>query len=132
VKGLPVPAPGRRIVLVVEDDRDIRDTLRELLELEGWPVATARDGEEGLARMRELRPGLVLLDLLMPGVSGVEVCRRRAADPELRAIKVALITADLDLCPDLASQDLVGRLEKPIRIRELLDLVAVHCGGDSR
>lgn len=132
MKGRPAPAPGRRTVLVVEDDRDSRETLRELLELEGWPVATARDGAEGLARMRELRPGLVLLDLLMPGMGGAEVCRRRAADPELRAIKVALITADLDLCPDLASQDLVGRLEKPICIRELLELVALHCGGDPR
>lgn len=130
MSGPHAPVPGRRIVLVVEDDRDSRDTLRELLELEGWPVATARDGAEGLARMRELRPGLVLLDLLMPGMSGVEVCRTRAADPELRSIKVALITADLDLCPDLAAQDLVGRLEKPIRIRELLDLVALHCSGD--
>jgi len=129
VKMPRAPLAGRRTVLVVEDDHDSRDTLRELLELEGWPVATARDGAEGLARMRELRPGLVLLDLLMPGMSGVEVCRERAADPELRAIPVALITADLALCPDLPSQDLAGRLEKPIRIRDLLDLVALHCAG---
>ncbi len=122
------PPQGRRIVLVVEDDRDGRETLRELLELEGWPVATARDGAEGLARMRELRPGLVLLDLLMPGMGGVEVCRQRAADPELRAIPVALITADLDLAPELREPELVARLEKPIRIRDLLALVARHCG----
>lgn len=113
---------------MVEDDRDSRDTLRELLELEGWPVATARDGAEGLARMRELRPGLVLLDLLMPGMGGAEVCRLRAADPELRAIPVALITADLELCRGLDGLELAGKLEKPIRIRELLALVALHCG----
>jgi CheY-like chemotaxis protein len=98
-------------------------------ELEGWPVATARNGAEGLARMRELRPGLVLLDLLMPGMGGVEVCRQRAADPSLRAIPVALITADLDLCPELDPQELVGRLEKPIRIPDLLALVQRHCGA---
>lgn len=123
----PPPTPGRRAVLVVEDDRDIRDTLRELLELDGWPVVTARDGAEGLARMREVRPGLVLLDLLMPGMSGAEVCRQRAVDPLLRAIPVALITADLDLHPELDPVQFVGRLEKPIRIRDLLALVRRHC-----
>ena len=123
----PLPRPGRHTVLVVEDDRDIRDTLRELLELDGWPVVTARDGAEGLARMREVRPGLVLLDLLMPGMSGAEVCRQRAADPLLRTIPVALITADLDLHPELDPAQFVGRLEKPVRIRELLALVARHC-----
>ncbi len=129
MRATPVPGGGRRTVLVVEDDRDIRDTLRELLELEGWPVATAKNGVEGLARMRELRPGLVLLDLLMPDMGGAEVCRRRAADPSLEAIPVALVTADLDLAPELGSSDLVARLEKPIRIRELLALVERHCGA---
>lgn len=124
-----MPGGGRRTVLVVEDDRDSRDTLRELLELEGWPVATARNGAEGLARMRELRPGLVLLDLLMPGMGGAEVCRRRAEDPSLSAIPVALITADLDLAPELREPELVARLEKPLRIRELLALVERHCGA---
>ncbi|MBI5069159.1 MAG: response regulator [Deltaproteobacteria bacterium] len=129
MRDTPVPGGGRRTVLVVEDDRDSRDTLRELLELEGWPVATARNGGEGLARMRELRPGLVLLDLLMPGMGGAEVCRQRAADPSLLAIPVALITADLDLAPELRSPELVGRLEKPIRIPELLALVERYCGA---
>ncbi len=65
-----------RRVLVVEDNDDIRDTLRELLEELGHCVSTARDGLEGLRRIREERPEVALIDIGLPGLTGYEVAQR--------------------------------------------------------
>ena len=58
------------MVLVVEDDPDVRSALNDLLEAEGYEVETASNGKEALERLAEHRPGLVLLDLMMPVMSG--------------------------------------------------------------
>lgn len=122
------PAPdGRRPVLIVDDDRDIRETLRDLLELEGFPAITARDGAEALERMRRDRPCLVLLDLIMPVMDGAEVFRRRAADPDLARVPVAVISAVVDLEHRIAPLEAAGFLEKPVEIERLLELVRRHC-----
>src|SRR6476661_8467199 len=63
-------------ILVVDDDRRITSMLSRALRAEGYDVRTANDGSEGLVRVRERRPDLLVLDLLMPGVDGLEVCRR--------------------------------------------------------
>jgi len=123
----PAPETARRPVLVVDDDRDIRETLRDLLELEGWPVAVAKNGVEALERMREVRPGLVLLDLFMPVMDGAEVCRRRQGDPDLEPIPVVVISAAPDLDDRLRALRVAGHLEKPVRIEALLDTVARYC-----
>lgn len=62
-------------ILVIDDDPDIVDALSVLLEGEGYEVVSARDGEEGLARIREESPDLIILDLLMPKLDGYGVCR---------------------------------------------------------
>ncbi len=62
-------------ILVIDDDPDIVDALTVLLEGEGYEVHTASDGEEGLARIRELNPDLIVLDLLMPRMDGYGVCK---------------------------------------------------------
>jgi two-component system response regulator MprA len=68
-------------ILVVDDDERIRTPLRRLLALEGFSVATAQDGEDALKQAAERFPDLVVLDVMMPGLDGIEVCRRlRAAD----------------------------------------------------
>jgi CheY-like chemotaxis protein len=122
------PRPARLPVLIADDDRDIRETLRELLELEGFTVLTARDGSEALERMRQARPGLVLLDLVMPVMDGFEVCRRRAADPGLASIPVAMVSARIGVDERVDAFDLAGYLEKPVKIPALLDLVRRYCG----
>ena len=63
-------------ILVVEDDRRIRDLLRRGLIFEGYTVDTAEDGESGLRHAREKLPDAVILDLMLPGIDGIEVCRR--------------------------------------------------------
>lgn len=75
---------ARERILVVDDDPRIADLVRRGLTYEGYQVDVAATGEEALARARELPPHLVVLDIMLPGMDGLEVCRRlRAADPDL-------------------------------------------------
>ena len=68
--------PGRARLLVVDDERAVRDALRRALRLEGYDVTLAGDGEEALASLTAGEPDAVILDVLMPGVDGLVVCRR--------------------------------------------------------
>ena len=67
--------PGQRTVLVVEDEPTVRETVAEALAADGLRVITASDGRQALDRFRAERPDLVLLDLMLPELSGMEVCR---------------------------------------------------------
>jgi signal transduction histidine kinase len=86
------PAGRRPRVLLVEDNREVRDFIRTLLEPQ-FEVAVASDGEQGLARVRSDRPDLVVSDVMMPEVSGIELCREIKQDAALRSIPVILLTA---------------------------------------
>jgi len=86
-------ARGRRTVLVVDDQQDIRLMCRVNLALEGYEVLEAADGQAGLSLIREHRPDLVLLDVMMPGVDGWQVLDIVKSDPELASIPVVLLTA---------------------------------------
>ncbi|HZS00969.1 MAG TPA: response regulator transcription factor [Chloroflexota bacterium] len=77
-------------VLVVDDDRRITSMLSRALRAEGYEVRTANDGSEGLARARERQPDLVVLDILMPGIDGIEVCRRLREESD---IPILILTA---------------------------------------
>src|SRR5204863_8802927 len=85
------------VILIVEDDEAVREALRETLVEEGFAAVTAEGGTEGLALMESARPDLVLLDLMMPGVSGWQVIERAERDPELNAIPIFILTAARDL-----------------------------------
>ncbi len=80
-------------VLVVDDEPAIRETLSFMLEMEGLSVAVAKDGEEALMRVRELRPQVVLLDVMMPKLDGYQVCHAIKSDPATAAVKVVMLTA---------------------------------------
>lgn len=84
------PAP---IVLLVEDEPAQRAVLSYNLEAEGFEVLTATNGEEALTLIAETPPDLILLDWMMPHVSGIEVCRRLKARPETRAIPIIMLSA---------------------------------------
>ncbi|MBM3316069.1 response regulator [candidate division WOR-3 bacterium] len=84
---------ARPRILLAEDEIDIALVARTRLEVNGFEVITAGDGETALARARESRPDLVLLDLKMPRLGGEEACRRLKADPELRDIPVIIFSA---------------------------------------
>ncbi len=71
-------------ILVVDDDRLIRQMARDVLRIAGFAVAEAADGPDGLAQAAALHPDLILLDLMMPGMDGYEVCQRLKADAATR------------------------------------------------
>jgi DNA-binding response OmpR family regulator len=80
-------------VLIVEDEPDIRDLLAFHLQREGYQVATCWTGADALRLVRAAPPDLVLLDLMLPGVDGLEVCRRLRQDPVTAALPVVIVTA---------------------------------------
>lgn len=84
---------NRPTVLVVEDEPALLALLRYNLESEGYRVLEAKNGEEGLTLIRETKPDLVLLDWMLPFLSGIEVCRQMRRLPDLKSIAVIMLTA---------------------------------------
>jgi putative two-component system response regulator len=109
-------------VLIVDDESAARTALEALLRREGFDVRDASDGPSALAECARFRPDLILLDILMPGMNGFEVCRRIKATPETRLTPVVLITG-LSATEDRIEGINAGAddfLSKPIDINELL------------
>ncbi len=109
-------------ILVVDDELDIRESLQELFEDAGFQVLTAADGVEALAVMDGEPPCIVILDLLMPGLTGDQVYDSMRRDDRLRAVPVIIATSD----PARAPRD-VPVLRKPIDVGRLLDAVRQYC-----
>src|SRR5271157_5965329 len=84
---------SKPLVLIVEDEAPLVTMLRYNLEKEGFEVSEAGDGEEGLVRIAERRPDIVLLDWMLPLVSGIEVCRQIRRSPSSRTLPVVMLTA---------------------------------------
>jgi DNA-binding response OmpR family regulator len=106
-------------VLVVEDDRDIADVLRRSLDLDGYEVRLAGDGEAALAQAGVFEPDAVILDLGLPKLDGVEVCRRLRADGD---VPILMLTArdGVDARVDGLDSGADDYLVKPFERRELL------------
>ncbi|WP_404406448.1 phosphate regulon transcriptional regulator PhoB [Pelagibacterium halotolerans] len=80
-------------ILVVEDETDLVELLRYNLEAENFAVSTAEDSEEAMLRVAENRPDLILLDWMLPGTSGIEICRRLRAREETARVPIIMLTA---------------------------------------
>ena len=80
-------------ILIADDEPNIVLSLEFLMKREGHAVSIARDGDEALATIRRERPDLVLLDVMMPGRSGFDVCQAVRADPALAAVRILMLTA---------------------------------------
>jgi phosphate regulon transcriptional regulator PhoB len=109
-------------VLIVEDEPDIRELVLHHLKREGYLVSAAASGEEALRQVRTAPPDLVLLDLMMPAMNGLEVCRRLRQDPATAALPVVMLTAKGDevdrvLGLEIGADDYVV---KPFSPKELL------------
>ena len=112
----------REKVVVIEDEADIREVTEHNLSREGYQVYSSPDGENGLQLVKKKGPDLVLLDLMLPGLDGIEVCRKLKADPLTCAIPVIMVTAkgeetDIVLGLGMGADDYVT---KPFSPKELI------------
>lgn len=109
-------------IVVIEDEADILEIIDYNLSKEGYEVCSALDGEEGLQLVKKEVPDLVLLDLMLPGLDGIEVCRKLKADAATQSISIIMVTAkgeesDIVLGLGMGADDYVS---KPFSPRELM------------
>jgi CheY-like chemotaxis protein len=125
-----VEAPSVRAVLI-EDDADLRRVVQLTLQFgASWTVTTAPDGPAGIDAVRQLRPDVVLVDLMMPGMDGYEVCRRLLADDATRAIPIVLLTARQNLDPErVRASGARGVITKPFDLDALAPSILSLCAG---
>jgi len=113
---------SRARILIAEDNPEGLELLEAYLDGADYDIDTARDGEETLRKVQSFQPDLILLDVMMPKISGFEVCKRVKAKPETRDIIIHMITAldqhhDIDRAVEVGTNDF---LTKPINKTELL------------
>lgn len=111
-------------VLIVEDDLQLRATYQDVFEYEGCEAEVVDNGRAALARLREVVPDLVVLDLHLPGIPGTQILDYIESDPRLATTRVIVMTADVP-----AAKALVGRscsvLVKPIALEEFVKVIAL-------
>jgi len=128
-------------ILIVDDNETNRDILKTRLAAHGYDLLEAGDGEQALAIARECSPDLLLLDVMMPKLDGIEVCRRLKHDPGFAFMSVILVTAKSDskdvvagleagadeyLAKPIDQLALVARVKSALRLKELHDRVAAQ------
>src|SRR3954447_10708463 len=114
-------------ILVVDDDPDVRTLLETCLGLEGFDVRTASNGSDALMRLHDTLPFLILLDLMMPVMDGIEFRVRQCAQPRYRDIPVVCLSARHDAGQTATSLGLAGFLGKPFDLETLLAAVRQFC-----
>ena len=114
------------LVLIVEDNDKNLKLVRDILKAKGHDTLEAASAEEGLAIARERLPDLVLMDIQLPGMNGIEALRRLRADPATRAIPVLAISASVmqQARREIVEAGFDGFVEKPISLKEFLAAVA--------
>ena len=120
---------GKTVILVVEDELSIFELIRFNLEKEGFSVSGVHRGDEALKETRRLHPDLIILDLMLPGISGIDVCKKLRMEDETREIPVLMVTAkndetDIILGLELGADDYLTKPFSPrvliARVRALL------------
>jgi CheY-like chemotaxis protein len=123
----PPPArPGRKRILVVDDEPEIRDLLGEYLQGEGFEALSVESGEEALRRIPEFRPHLVLLDIAIPRMTGVEVLKRIKALPQQMAVIMVSGIEDMETARQTLALGAADYVTKPVDFQYLDSVLQVH------
>ncbi|MCA1830230.1 MAG: response regulator [Actinomycetota bacterium] len=121
------------LILVVEDDPSVQNLLTMLLEGEGFEVITARDGLEGLVKMELQHPSLMVLDLMMPNVSGDRMIEEIRSDPRLKSVPIIVVSGRHDVHD--AFDDVLGEgnvFAKPLDPSKLIERVEEILGAQGK
>jgi CheY-like chemotaxis protein len=121
------PAP---VLLLADDNEANIATLTSYLQSKGYQIVAARSGAEALERAREMRPALILMDIQMPGMDGLEATRRLRADTDLVAIPIIALTAlampgDRERCLEAGANEY---LSKPVSLKRLIEVIELKLG----
>ncbi len=125
---------ARKKILVVDDERDLLEIIAFNLRREQYDVLTAEDGETAVQIAQRETPDLVILDLMLPGIGGLEVCRRLRAEPRTARTPIVMLTAkgeEVDAVVGL-SQGADDYVRKPFGVKELMARVAAHLRAKTR
>ena len=119
-------------ILIVDDESDLVAVLRFGLEVEGFDVIDASDGEEGLKRAREEHPDLLVLDLMLPKLDGYKVCRALKYDERYKSLPIFILSArsgeqDRRLALDMGADVFIS---KPYEIKDLVARIRARLSGD--
>ena len=126
--------PMQKVILIVEDDPLSLELFRDLLEASGYTTLEATDGRQGVELAKEKKPDLILMDIQLPVMDGLEAASILKADPATKNIPIIALTAyameeDEERALQAGSD---GYLTKPIRIEEFLEEVAKYLGNEER
>lgn len=119
-----------KTALFIEDNREIRENTTEMLELAGYHVVTACNGEEGLREVYRIHPDIILCDVMMPVLNGHEVIKRLKDDPATAAIPFVYVSASVEKKEMALAMELgaTGYLRKPFDEKDLLELLENSVG----
>ena len=123
-------AAGRSLILVVDDVEEDRLYLRSMLEGAGFEVCVSMSAEEGLEQARQRHPLLIVMDVKLPGISGLEATRRLKSDPLTARIPVIVVTAHAFDRRHARDARYDALLEKPVRSEDLVTSIKRLLGGD--
>ena len=117
-----------KTIMVVDDEADIRDTVKTVLEKEGYTVVTANNADDALKKEATAKPALILMDIMMPGIDGFETCRRLKENDAMKAIPVIFISAKVERedIEKIYSVGGVDYINKPFQREEVLSRVQTH------
>ena len=112
---------AKKRLLIIDDEKDFVDTLTERLEAKGYEIIKAFDGIDGLNKAHAARPDLILLDIMMPEMSGFDVCEKLKVDEQYKNIPIIMLTAkfqpsDIEFGKEMGAE---AYLTKPIELDEL-------------
>ena len=120
----------KKLILVVDDDPDLVEAVSMKLESENYRVAKAYDGNEAWEKIKEERPALIVLDVMMPEKDGYTLCREIKSDPDYKDISVVLLTAVGEAVPSTNYTHMDGKtsmaddfIAKPIDMDELMEII---------
>ena len=118
----------RKNIVVIEDDKDVIDVLRYFLEKEDYRVHVAQDGLTGLELVAKIQPNLILLDLVLPRLGGIEVCKKLKSDPRLSDIPIIMVTAKGELGDKIEGLELGADdyVTKPFNPQEVIARVRAN------
>ena len=115
-------------VLIIDDDPDVRTVMNIVMKKQGYEVETASGREEALQKLRSFQPTIALLDVLLSGADGREICRTIKNDPELKSIHVIMVSAHPGASDNIGAYGADDFITKPINTTSLLQKLATVSG----